>query len=122
MEQVTRAFISQAEQVIEDAIKRIKQENPNTAGIVSIRPQDDILISSWPQTWPDQTAGFGSAAGPAITRAQTYVVEYHFTGSLYIYHDGKYAYTVPRITDQFHEDCRNRQLCGANDNWAERYA
>ncbi|MGO8950546.1 MAG: hypothetical protein ACLQUY_23390 [Ktedonobacterales bacterium] len=122
MEQVTRAFISQAEHVIDDAIARIKQDNSNSATVVHIRPQDDVLISSWPQTWPNSSVGFSSAAGQALTQAQTYVIEYHLTGALYVYHDGTYAYTVPRMNGQFWQDSQNRQLWGAGDNWAERYA
>ena len=122
MEHVTREFISQAERVIEDAITRIRQDNPNTARVLLIRPQDDVLISSWPQIWPNTSCGFGDVVGQTITNAQTYVIESHFNGALYVYHDGRYAYTIPRINGQFRQDSQNRQVCGASDNWAERYA
>jgi hypothetical protein len=122
MEQLTRAFITQAEQVIEDAITRIKQAHPNPAGVVNIRPQDDVFISSWPQTWPNTSCGFGGVAGQALTHAQTYVIESQTAGALYVYHSGRFAYAVPYMNEQFRQDSQNRQLCGAGDNWAERYA
>ncbi len=122
MEPVSRAFISEAKHVIDDAVSRIKQDNANTANIVHMRPQGDILISSWPQQWPSTCCGFGGVAGQAVTQAQTFVIECRLTGALYVYHDCQYAYTVPRVNAQFWQDSQNRQLLGAGDNWAERYA
>jgi hypothetical protein len=77
-------------------------------------PADELTVYSWPQRWSSTSCGFGGIAGQAITTAQTFVVG-EPTGSVVVYHSGRFAYLVRRPNATFKEDFNDRKLVGARD-------
>jgi hypothetical protein len=59
----------------------------------------NLIFMSWPQLWDSTSCGFGGVGGRAKTLAQTVIVIENKLGVL-VYHNGKYAYTVPDAEDQ----------------------
>ena len=60
-------------------------------------------VYSWPQTWPDTSAGTrkkGRVYGQALTTAMTVLVVTE-DGAAHVYHDGEHAYTIDRPSPAF---------------------
>jgi hypothetical protein len=81
-----------------------------------VATQDSTLsldITSFRQTWPDASCGFGGIAAQVLTDAQTVVVCARDRSLAAVYVRGECAYVVKRPNQAFWDAMRERQLPGA---------
>lgn len=81
--------------------------------VINHIPDEYYLVwYSWPQLWSDTSCGFGGLAGQAFTTAQTHVFMSAYTGSVVVFHAGRFAYYIDKPNAQFESDRANKQLLG----------
>lgn len=88
----------------------MSEEPPDTSaadGALSLN------VTSFRQTWPDASCGFGGIAAQVLTDAQAVVVSAPDSSLAVVYVRGEFAYVVERPNQAFWDAVRERQLPGA---------
>jgi hypothetical protein len=102
-------------QVLEDAMARPVRQTTRTAApdASALVGALSLNITSFRQTWPDASCGFGGIAAQVLTDAQTVVVSAHDGTRALVYVRGEFAYVVERPNQAFWDAMRDRQAPGA---------
>lgn len=108
------AFIESQQHIMHDALERAQLLYPHVTF-------EGLDIHSWPQLWSSTSCGFGGISGAAMTTAQTTVVFTAGGRDVLVYHAGRFAYHVKRVSDHFMQDMQRHCLLGAANRWQERY-
>ena len=106
-------FVARVQQVLQDALSRFAA----IATAQATQPVEfsDLAISSFRQTWPDASCGFGGIAAQVVTDAQTVVVHWPLGNTVLVYVRGEFAYRLNAPTQAFWEAVGNQRLPGAAD-------
>jgi hypothetical protein len=101
--------------VLDDAMARpvrhsTSEEPPDAPAPDSALSLD---VTSFRQTWPDASCGFGGIAAQVLTDAQTVVVSAPDRSVAVVYVRGEFAYVAERPNQAFWDAVRERQLPGA---------
>src|SRR5215831_3797389 len=72
-----------------------------------------LNVTSFRQTWPDASCGFGGIAAQVLTDAQTVVVGAPDGSLAAVYVRGEFAYVVERPNRAFWDAVRDRNMPGA---------
>ena len=114
-----RMFSERMNRVLYDAFQRMDEER-EARGLPRPTP-DEVNRYSWPQTWPDDSHGFGGAAEIGPTTTQTHVVKDELTGGVYVYHGGRFVCRIGRPGEAFWAAVARHHLPGAleKERWAE---
>jgi hypothetical protein len=113
--QSVEAFVAMMRQVLDDVMARpvryaASDESPDAATSGSVLSLD---VTSFRQTWPDASCGFGGIAAQVLTDAQTVVVSAPDKSLAVVYVRGEFAYVVERPNQAFWDAVRDRQAPGA---------
>jgi len=104
---------------INDAISRLSPQSFEFGdGVVqtnSSLSQCECKIFVWPQTWNDLSCGFGDMCGQAIAETLSVVVIGPMQDAC-VYHDGKLAYKLDEVGEEFWKCIDNRELPGKMDS------
>jgi len=116
--QSVEAFVVMMRRVLEDVMARpvrysMSEEHPD-ASISDTTVSLDV--TSFRQTWPDASCGFGGIAAQVLTDAQTVVVSASDRALAMVYVRGEFAYAVERPNQAFWDAVHERQLPGAAAN------
>jgi hypothetical protein len=107
------AFVAMVRRVLEDgAIRCAALAAARALGPVDFSALD---VTSFRQTWPDASCGFGGIAAQVLTDAQTVVVSWKAGVAALVYVRGEFAYMVEEPTPQFWDAVWERRLPGAAD-------
>ncbi|MFS8637896.1 MAG: hypothetical protein FWJ74_07405 [Gemmatimonadota bacterium] len=114
-----RLFSERMNRVLYDAFQRIDADRER-ADLPRPLPEE-VNLYSWPQTWPDNTFGFGGTGTPGQATTQTHVVKDERTGAVYVYHDGRFVRHIARPGQAFWNAVSAHNLPGAieTERWAE---
>lgn len=113
--QSVAAFVAMMQRVLDDLIARPVRHS------TSVEPPDastadtpfSLDVTSFRQTWPDASCGFGGIAAQVLTDAQTVVVGARDGSGAAVYVRGEFAYFVARPNQAFRDAVREGQLPGA---------
>lgn len=113
--QSVEAFVAMMRRVLDDAMARPVRhrtsaeppDSPAADGALSLD------VTSFRQTWPDASCGFGGIAAQVLTDAQTVVVSAPDKSFAAVYVRGEFAYAVERPNQAFWDAVRDRHLPGA---------
>ena len=113
--QSVEAFVAMMRRVLDDAMARpvrysTSEEPPDASAPDSALSLD---VTSFRQTWPDASCGFGGIAAQVLTDAQTVVVSAPDRSVAVVYVRGEFAYIVERPNQAFWDAVRDRQAPGA---------
>ena len=118
--QSVEAFVAMMRQVLDDAMARLAQHTTSEESQDSSAADGALSldVTSFRQTWPDASCGFGGIAAQVLTDAQTVVVSARDGSTAVVYVRGEFAYAVERPNQAFWGAVRERQLPGATANHA----
>ena len=118
--QSVEAFVAMMRQVLDDAMARPVQHTTSEESQDSSAADGALSldVTSFRQTWPDASCGFGGIAAQVLTDAQTVVVSAPDRSLAMVYVRGEFAYAVERPNQAFWDAVRERQLPGATANHA----
>ena len=113
--QSVEAFVAMMRQALDDVMARpvrysTSEEPPDASTSDSVLSLD---ITSFRQTWPDASCGFGGIAAQVLTDAQTVIVSAPDKSLAVVYVRGEFAYVVKRPNQAFWDAVRDRQAPGA---------
>jgi hypothetical protein len=113
--QSIEAFVAMMRRVLDDVMARpvwhsTSEDPPQAATPDSALSLD---VTSFRQTWPDASCGFGGIAAQVLTDAQTVVLSAPDRARAMVYVRGDFAYVVQRPNQAFWDAVRERQLPGA---------
>ncbi len=111
-----RRYVQKIEAVLYDAYLKI-DESREAAGLGHPAPED-IDVLSWPQTWPDTSAGFDRPLRDTRLTEQTNVVFDAVLGIALVYHAGHFARRIEHRSEEFWSAVRERKLPAATDESA----
>jgi hypothetical protein len=101
--------------VLDDVMARPVRHSTSEEPLDDSTPESTLSlnVTSFRQTWPDASCGFGGIAAQVLTDAQTVVVSAPDGSLALVYVRGKFAYVVERPNQAFWDAVRDRQLPGA---------
>jgi hypothetical protein len=113
--QSVEEFVAMMRRVLDDAMARpvrssTSEEPPDPSAPDSALSLD---VTSFRQTWPDASCGFGGVAAQVLTDAQTVVVSAPDKSLAVVYVRGEFAYSIERPNQAFWDAMRDRQAPGA---------
>jgi hypothetical protein len=113
--QSVEAFVAMIRQVLDDALARPERHATSAEPPVASAPDGalSLNITSFRQTWPDASCGFGGIAAQVFTDAQTVVIDAPDRSLAMVYVRGEFAYAVERPNRAFWDAVHDRQLPGA---------
>lgn len=76
---------------------------------------EEVNLFSWPQAWPNSAAGFDATGEPGPVVRQTHMVKDEITGTVYVYHDGRFVRSIKNPAPSFWEAVRAFSLPGKID-------
>lgn len=80
---------------------------------------DDCDIFVWKQAWSDTTCGYGGVGGQMITGSLAVIVVGP-TMDACVYHGGRLAYKIDKVSDKFFWDCINSRSMPGRTEWKKR--
>jgi hypothetical protein len=99
--QSVAAFVAMIQATLDDATARLGVDFTG------------LEVTSFRQTWPDASCGFGGIAAQVLTEAQTVVVSAQDGALAAVYVRGEFAYVVERPNQAFWSAVRDRQAPSA---------
>ncbi|HEY7020202.1 MAG TPA: hypothetical protein VH349_03730 [Ktedonobacterales bacterium] len=113
--QSIEAFVATMRRVLDDVMARPVRYSTSEVAPDASAPQSTLSlnVTSFRQTWPDASCGFGGIAAQVLTDAQTVVVSAPDGALALVYVRGEFAYLVERPNQAFWDAVRDRQLPGA---------
>ena len=98
------------EDCLKDASVRLNTTNNNMTNM------QDCKVHSWEQEWPDTSCGFSNnMCGFGITKALCVVIIGPNEDAC-VYHNGRLAYYVPKVSDKFYNCIDNELMPAANQD------
>ena len=113
--QSVEAFVAMMRRVLDDVMARpVRHTTGDAPPDASTSDTTASLdVTSFRQTWPDASCGFGGIAAQVLTNAQTVVVSAPDKSLAAVYVRGEFAYVVERPNQAFWDAVRDRQAPGA---------
>jgi hypothetical protein len=113
--QSIEAFVAMMRRVLDDVMARPARYSMSEAAPDASTPLGTLSlnVTTFRQTWPDASCGFGGIAAQVLTDAQTVVVGALDGALAVVYVRGDFAYVVERPNQAFWDAVRDRQLPGA---------
>jgi hypothetical protein len=113
--QSVEAFVAMMRRVLDDAMVRPVRHTTGVELPDASAPDGalSLNVTSFRQTWPDASCGFGGLAAQVLTDAQTVVVSAQDGSRALVYVRGEFAYLVERPNQTFWGALRDRQAPGA---------
>jgi hypothetical protein len=113
--QSVEAFVAMMRRVLDDVIARPVRHTTGDAPPDASASDATVSldVTSFRQTWPDASCGFGGIAAQVLTDAQTVVVSAPDKSLAMVYVRGEFAYSIERPNQAFWDAVRDRQAPGA---------
>jgi hypothetical protein len=113
--QSIEAFVAMMRRVLNDVMARPVRHSTGEEPLDDSTPESTLSlnVTSFRQTWPDASCGFGGIAAQVLTDAQTVVVSAPDGSLALVYVRGEFAYVVERPNQAFWDAVRDRQAPGA---------
>jgi hypothetical protein len=113
--QSVEAFVAMMRRVLDDVMARPVRYATSEELLDDSTPESTLSlnVTSFRQTWPDASCGFGGIAAQVLTDAQTVVVSAPDGSLAAVYVRGEFAYVVERPNQAFWDAVRDGQLPGA---------
>jgi hypothetical protein len=109
------AFVAMMRRVLDDVMARPVRHSTSEEPLGGTTPESTLSlnVTSFRQTWPDASCGFGGIAAQVLTDAQTVLVSAPDGALAAVYVRGEFAYVVERPNQAFWDAVRDRNLPGA---------
>jgi hypothetical protein len=113
--QSIEVFVAMMRRVLDDVMARPVRHSISEEPLDHSTPGSTLSlnVTSFRQTWPDASCGFGGIAAQVLTDAQTVVVSAPDKSLALVYVRGEFAYVVERPNQAFWDAVRDLNLPGS---------